>query len=55
MVFRALTRQPLRLRPLTVLIAAGEIRETGGLAGLIALVQARLEEWESARRARFAR
>ncbi len=32
-----------------ILIGAGEIQETGGLAGLIALVQVRLEEWASAR------
>jgi hypothetical protein len=35
-----------------ILIAAGEIQETGGLAGLIALVQIRLEEWESAKTGR---
>ncbi|MGH7943838.1 MAG: hypothetical protein ACREF9_02320 [Opitutaceae bacterium] len=32
-----------------ILIAAGEIKETGGLAGLIGLVQIRLEEWAAAK------
>lgn len=32
-----------------LLIDAGEIKETGGLADLIALVQVRLENWASAR------
>lgn len=31
-----------------ILIGDGDIQETGGLAGMIALVQARLEEWSSA-------
>lgn len=32
-----------------ILIAASEIHETGGLAGLMALVQVRLEEWAAAK------
>ncbi|MBI4624753.1 MAG: hypothetical protein HY736_16235 [Verrucomicrobia bacterium] len=32
-----------------ILIGAGEIKETGGLAGMIGLVQARLEQWSDAR------